>query len=309
MLNWGSTAVQLPTLDSRIIFTIFKLSEKVHAPEDPSLQVVYKVFKWSLHALSTGMFPWKDHNDEPFSENYFPDRFAKRGQRLAGGYCGALTEIRGDWKWIRETFYLEQHYGANYICHLCRAHTSISRLLYKDFRTTAHHRNTLVNSIAWWTAYTAGALVSPLVYIPGFDIWRLVFDLMHVLDLGVMQDCAASVMWTLTEAPEDGGIYAGHDRRSRFDAAYCDYVDWTRRQRLPSKARRFRQHQWCKGTDYPTISQQVMKAAQLRSFQYYLLEAVLRPAAMTTEPGCMRAAMMREFVAADALGQFKTSTS
>ena len=37
----------------------------------------------------------------------------------------------------------------------------------------------------------------------------------------------------------------------------------------------------------------------LRSFQYYLLEACLRPLAMRTEAGCMRGAMMREFVAAD----------
>jgi hypothetical protein len=123
---------------------------------------------------------------------------------------------------------------------------------------------------------------------------------MHTLDLGVMQDCASSVMWQLTESIGDGGIYAGASRQDRFNAAYNDYSDWIKRQKLPAKARRFKKDQWRKSsTSYPSISQQVMKAAILRSFQYYLLEACLRPLAMRTEMGCMRAAMMREFVAAD----------
>jgi hypothetical protein len=116
---------------------------------------------------------------------------------------------------------------------------------------------------------------------------------------GVMQDCASSVFWQLTAAIEDGGIYDGDSRDARFAAAYNDYSEWVRRQRLPSKARRFKKDQWRKGSQYPSISQQVMKAAVLRSFQYYLLEACLRPEAMRTEVGCMRAAMMREFVSAD----------
>ena len=282
---------------------MFKLSEKVHGREDPTMQVLYKVLQWSLHALSTGRWPYTDHEDRPFSSTYCPDRYARRGEWLAEGYLGALAEIRGDWKWIRDTFYLEQHYGANYICHLCKAHKFIERLRFNDFRTDARHRQTCVDSTAWWTAYTAGVLVSPLVYIPGFDVWRLAYDLMHVLDLGVMQDCAASVLWQLTEPATAGGIFDGDTRKDRFDAAYRDYSRWVKRQRLPAKARRFKHEQWRnRGTDFPSVSQQVMKAAQLRSFQYYLLEACVRPEAMTTDVGSMRAAMMREFVAADTHG-------
>jgi hypothetical protein len=184
VLNWGSTAVSQPTLDTRLIFTLVKLSERVKTPEDPTLQMVYKVFRWSLKALSEGVFPWEDHNGVAFSEDYYPERFEKRGTPLADDYVGAFSEIRGDWKWIRECFYLEQHYGANYICHLCRAHKHIERLKFTDVSRNAYHRRTLVDSLKWWTAYTSGVVVSWLAYIPGFNVWRIVFDLMHTLDLG-----------------------------------------------------------------------------------------------------------------------------
>jgi hypothetical protein len=300
VINWGSTAVRSPTLDSRLVFSIIKLSEAVHSDDDPTLQTVYSVLKWSLNALSEGYFPWKDHEDREFSETYFPERFEKRGKPLAGGYCGAFAEVRGDWKFLRETFYLEQHYGTNYICHLCRAHKKIVRNKFTDFSRSAHHRTTLVDSLAWWTSYVGGKPVSPLVYVVGFNVYRIVFDLMHTLDLGMMQDCASSVLWQLTEAKKDGGVWDGDSTQDRFNAAYIEYSAWVKRQRLPAKARRFKSSQWRRGDRYyPSISQLVMKAAMLRSFQYFLLEACLKPAAMETEVGCIRAAMMREFVAAD----------
>ena len=102
VLTWGSTAVQLPTLDSRIIFSIFKLSERVKDPGEPTMQMLYKVFTWSLQALSSGYHPWEDHLDRPFSPTYCPDRFDKRGTPLADDFCGAFAECRGDWKWIKE---------------------------------------------------------------------------------------------------------------------------------------------------------------------------------------------------------------
>ena len=159
----------------------------------------------------------------------------------------------------------------------------------------------MVKSLAWWTAYTGATLVSPLLYIPGFNVYRIVFDLMHTLDLGVMQDIASSLLWQLTEDKADGGIYDGDSKSSRFATAYNDYCEWVKRENLPAaaKARRFKHSQWRKDNKFPSISQQVMKAATLRSFQYYLLEKCFEPSAMTTEAGCMRAAMMREFVAAD----------
>ena len=143
VLNWGSTAVSLPTLDSRLIFSIIKLSEKSKRDDDPTMQMLYTVFKWSLQSLSSGRWPWEDHNGKPFSPTYCQHRYEMRGKPLAGEYLGALAEIRGDWKWLRECFYMEQHYGANYVCHLCKAHkknytTQIHRIFPKRISPSDH---------------------------------------------------------------------------------------------------------------------------------------------------------------------------
>ena len=72
-----------------------------------TLQVVYKVFAWSVKALSTGTFPGADHNDVKSSKDHHPERFAKVGHDLAGGLCGAYAEMRGDWKYLKEALYLK----------------------------------------------------------------------------------------------------------------------------------------------------------------------------------------------------------
>jgi hypothetical protein len=42
-------------------------------------------------------------------------------------------------------------------------------------------------------------LVSPLLFLIGFNIWKVVFDIMHCLDLGLLQPAVASSMWELVE--------------------------------------------------------------------------------------------------------------
>ena len=91
-----------------------------HILTPDTLQVVYKVFAWSLNALSIGKFPAADHNDVKFSKDHHPERFAKVGHDLAGGLCGAYAEMRGDWKYLKEALYLKQFYGRkDLICHRC----------------------------------------------------------------------------------------------------------------------------------------------------------------------------------------------
>ena len=299
-VTWGSVAVDLPTLDSRLVFSLLKLSEKVLLPDDPTMQMLYKVLAWSFKSLSTGKHPYEDHMGIPFSENHHPERWDKRGTSLADGYCGAFAEARGDWKWLKETFYLQQNYQTNHVCHLCRAHTTIARLRYTDFSRNAHHRNTMVDSRLWWGMYTSAYLVCPLLHVPGFNVYRIVYDIMHTMDLGILQHGAASTMWELTEPIGEGGIFVGGTRQERFDAAYLHYDAWVTRNHLPGKAKKFKATQWRKnGQHFPVIHQQVMKAAVLRSFVYYLAEASCLPSAIATDRGCTRAVMWREFAAGD----------
>ena len=60
---------------------------------------------------------------------------------------------------------------------------------------------------------TSAILVSPLLYIPGFCIFKVMFDVMHDMDLGVLQHAEASTMWELTE---DSSVFAGDDRQANW---------------------------------------------------------------------------------------------
>ena len=58
VITWVSVVAKLPTLDSRIVFTMLKVAS---IWEDDTLETVYEVLRWSFQALSDGKFPECDH--------------------------------------------------------------------------------------------------------------------------------------------------------------------------------------------------------------------------------------------------------
>jgi hypothetical protein len=91
-VSWNSVAVQHQTIDNRILFGTLSLTKMVPGL---TLHEFYRVFVWSLNALSTGKFPYGDHNGKLFDQNYYPDKAANAGKQLAGGFVGAWSEFRG----------------------------------------------------------------------------------------------------------------------------------------------------------------------------------------------------------------------
>ena len=276
---------------------MLKLSE---ITDHRTLHGFYEVLVWSLKHISSGRFPFEDHKGVPFSAIYDPQRYSVRGESIAGDFKCAFSELRGDWKWLKEALMLQEHYSSHTLCHMCRAHKRIARNIYTDVRRTAHWRQTIVDPGPWWRLMTAAIIVSPLLFIPGFHVFRNMFDIMHTLDLGIYQNGSASTLWELTESLEDGGIFPGGNREERFEAAYRSYCEWVGRNKRPDRAKKFKIRQWKKkGKKYPCISQSAMKAATLRSFLYWLFEICCSESATRTERGVTRAAMYRGFVSAD----------
>ena len=96
VVTWNSVATELSTIDSRMLFGILKLSEKVKDDQDSTMQMFYSVLQWSLDALSKGRFPTHDHLGRPFSAVHDPARFLLSQKRaLASGFVGAWAEMRG----------------------------------------------------------------------------------------------------------------------------------------------------------------------------------------------------------------------
>ena len=132
-INWGSVAQSLATMDSRIAFTGIRTEDCV---QDDTVIEIYKVLKWSLNVMAEGKWPSHDHNNVPLTTKW---RIRKAGTDLAGGFVGAWTELRGDWKYLVETLLLKEHYGeTDHICHLCNVRKIAGPFPYTDFcRTSA----------------------------------------------------------------------------------------------------------------------------------------------------------------------------
>ena len=261
VLCWNGLAVDLNTIDNRLLFSLVRVADCI---EDVTVNTILSVLKWSLEALASGYYPTHDHTGYAFSKTYQPARFKMAGKLLANGFKAVWAELRGDWKFLKDTLLLKHHYSsAPRICHLCEASKS-GPMVYSDFRANAAYLATRVCSMAWWTTYTAYACVCALLMIPGFCIYRVAFDIMHTVDLGIYQYMLPSVLWDLTERSER--TFQGNNRQARFAAAYEEYRAWCKEYSIPSVTKkkfsykRFRPDANC----YPQMSQVTAKAAATR---------------------------------------------
>ena len=294
VITWGSVAVESPTLDSRLIFCMLKESEAVK-PE--SLHKVFKVLAWSLAALAEGTFPTADEEGREFGPDYHPARAAAAGQPLTSdGHRGCWAEMRGDWKFLHESLGTRQYYQANACCHLCAAVKSgPDRRLYSNFARNCELRRACVTSDDWLEAAAADPdPVSPLLRIPGFNIWRVRFDIMHTLDLGVLTHVLPSALTELTAAAD---VFPASTRAERLELATRSYRTWCKANGIADVAQYFGKR-WCEGA-YPCITQFQAKAAAIRSMTYWFKEICDSAAAKTTLHGRIRATMMNAFVEAD----------
>lgn len=292
VLTWGSVAVEGPTLDSRLIFCMLKESEAV---KPDSLHKVLKVFTWSLTALAAGTFPSADEEGRAFGEDHHPARAAVAGQPLTSdGHRGCWAEMRGDWKFLHEALHTRGFYGTNECCHLCAAVKSgPEQQWFTNFAMDAELRSTRVTSKDYMAAAATGpGPVSPLLGIPGFNIWRVQFDIMHTLDLGVLTHALPSALTELTAAAD---VFPAPTREGRLAQATQSYHVWCKANNIASAAKEFTKR-WCEGP-YPCIGQFQAKAAAIRSMVYWF--KVICDRAATTLHGSLRATMMNSFVEAD----------
>ena len=69
VVTWGSVAVDLPTMDSRLCFSMLRDADAVSGVTREKL---YKVLTWSFKALATGLFPAEDEEGRGFGPGHHP---------------------------------------------------------------------------------------------------------------------------------------------------------------------------------------------------------------------------------------------
>ena len=291
VMTWGSVAVDRPTMDSRLLFTMLKEGESAG---QPTTDGIHNVLVWSLQALAAGTHPHVDEHGRAFGPGHHPERAKLAGQPLAsarGFACGIFAEARGDWEYLWKSLRLVHYYRKDACCHLCSAHKKTPGLLYTDCRRASAVRGTHVSNAAWVASAT-----SVLVRIPGFHVWRCYFDIMHTMDLGILQLVIPSALAELCSA---GGLWAGPNRAARVASASADYHDWCRRARVPTQYRvKAITEAWVDG-DYPQVSMVHAKAAGIRRMAQWISRKCDQASA--GQHGARRAMLFRKLVQADRL--------
>ena len=278
VVSWGGLCRHGPTLDTRLLFCALKESE-MQKEDRATLFRAFSVLAWSFKAMCEGRHPAMDEEGVPFGPGHHPQRAALAGKPLVavlgGRLCGAFCELRGDWQFLRDALHLKHHYSAKQVCHLCAATgTEDEALCYMDFSDNAPARATLVGHLPGGpTGWASKTPVSPLCEIPGFSIWRCMFDLMHTLELGLLQRVVPAALQGLlgiapgrADEPEEESVWLpGRNLKARCAAATADYLAWCRRNKISSSSRVKRiTPRWLRG-QWPTISQEHAKAAALRA--------------------------------------------
>ena len=273
VMTWGSVATGLTTLDSRLVFTGVYVKQLV---EDVTLNAIHKVFAWSLRCLANGVYPAQDHTGKAFSAEHHPHRFKLATQedpRIAGGMLGVWAEMRGDWKYLAEALGLAASFAtAAKLCHLCQANKHKRRLYYTKTRRDAWSlRRTKLSHRAFVRFQEAkpGHTTGPLYTIPGFHIWRVWVDILHSLDIGILQKLSASTLIELTQ--KKWQPYTAGNAKTRLLMAHREYCSWCKTNHCDA-APPFDASKWYAKGPYPQLSMKSAKGAQLRAMQYWFFE-------------------------------------
>ena len=111
----------------------------------------------------------------------------------------------------------------DFICHRCMARKQglSPGMWYSNFCRNAEHRSTMISKKEFVNRYSQ---LTALVYIPGMHITRIVFDLMHCTEFGVLQLLLPSLLSVLLR--NRSHRYPSKLRDERYAAAYVRYRRW-----------------------------------------------------------------------------------
>ena len=141
---------------------------------------------WSFAELAEGIWSGIDPWGRPM-----PERASRKGEPIAQGWRGILICHRGDEKYIQKAYRTKVAWNSPQVCWTCCAsRRTSSEYLYTQIGPYAGHRSTLAGVEDFITKHSRP---NGWVLVPGFHPSQLIYDVLHVLDLTLVCDAAASV--------------------------------------------------------------------------------------------------------------------
>ena len=175
---------------------------------DETFAVLDRWLAWSLTELQLGIFM----DTSPFGVPHEPFRRGRAGM-IADGYRGVVCFYKGDEKYIQKAFKTSHSAVSRNCCFVCKASTEDGPLLYTNHGLAAAHRSTMLTTEQFITG-VAG--VRAFIAVPGFHVSMLAYDWLHIVDLCIIPETAASALLELTRVEGIFGNASTQDERLRM---------------------------------------------------------------------------------------------
>ena len=181
VLSWSSLLSKGPTKTNSFLMFLIAKSLVKDQGIGQTWPRVWRVLSWSLRALSAGVWPMTNWDNEDFEEGSLD--FEKRGTPLADGFSGVVFVLRSDIEFLALHFKLN-HPSSNFPCALCQADRAMDSKPWTDCRPSAEWRKTCW-SLEGWAAQHPDS--HPFFQMQGSGIDLVFPDLMHCKHLGTDQ--------------------------------------------------------------------------------------------------------------------------
>ena len=159
---------------------------------------------WSLTELQLGTF--LDVN--PFGQQHHLYDKGRRGL-IAGGWRGIVVYHKGDEKYIQRAYKASHSAVSKNVCLQCLATSSDGPMVYTHHGPSAPHRATKLSTPAFIEKVVG---VRTWVALPGWDISMLAHDWLHVVDLSLVPEAAASTLVELVDIAYFGAAGTADER-------------------------------------------------------------------------------------------------
>ncbi|CAL1132352.1 unnamed protein product [Cladocopium goreaui] len=183
-------------------FLLYCLDESRVTPDTVSTLDLWCA--WSMTELQLGSYMDKD----PWGRSLAAFDTGKRQGLIAGGYKGILCYHKGDEKYHQKVYRASHGAVSRNVCVTCRA-TNDGDMVYTAHGINAIHRTTRLSTEEFITGVCG---TRTWVGVPGWHVGMLCYDWLHVVDLTVIPEVAASCLVELTEESTFGHASTADER-------------------------------------------------------------------------------------------------
>ncbi|CAE7361318.1 unnamed protein product [Symbiodinium natans] len=255
VVTWGSAVVHATPWDSKFVVYVGDNSQC-----DENCYTALDMWTtWSLVELMLGHWLDVDPWGRPFNRG-------KKGT-IANGWRAVLAFHKGDEKYMQKAYHMINSATSKNICFVCQ----VWMMTTSDF---------ILN----------GCRANPFIRLPGFHISMVTNDWLHIIDLTLIPDAAASALLELTE--NSNGPFPGRDQDDRLRAAYVQFSALCKQHNISHFAHVSKQltgETKKNNVQFPTIAQKHMNGAEAVVMAKWLMGICLAEAARN--PGDVHSAL------------------